>query len=299
MRGGLLGLVVGLALAAPAGAADHPIGFADFSYSPASETAAVGDTATFSGDFTRHPLVWSGGQFTSTTTGTSRQFTFATPGTYAYYCAVHVDSRGMKGVITVVANQLPARVSFSASPATATVGQPVTFTYTGDPDPDGTLVRWDWDLDGDGSFETSTGSGTATHTYARPGTVTVRMRAIDNGNEASTIAEQALNVVASGSGPSSVDRTAPVATRLRLKGLTLTFRSSERATATATLRRRGKTLAKGSAKAGTTTIHLRLTKAGRTVLRRGRRVKATLSLSLRDASANARTVKRQVTVRRR
>jgi plastocyanin len=299
MSGGLLGLVVGLALAAPAGAADHPIAFADFSYSPASETAAVGDTATFSGDFTRHPLVWSGGQFSSTTSGTSRRFTFTTPGTYSYYCAVHVDSRGMKGVITVVANQRPARVSFSASPATATVGQPVSFTYTGDPDPDGTLVRWDWDLDGDGSFETSSGSGTATHTYTRPGTVTVRMRAIDNANEASTVAEQALNVVASGSGPSSVDRTAPVATRLRLRGLTLTFRSSERATASATLRRRGKTLAKGSAKAGTTTIHLRLTKAGRALLRRGHRVKATLSLTLRDASANARTVKRRVTVRRR
>src|SRR5919201_4744579 len=297
MRRALLGLVGGLALAAPASAADHPIAFADYSYSPADETAAVGDTATFSGDFTRHPLVWSGGQFTSTTTGTSRQVTFTTPGTYAYYCAVHVGSRGMKGVITVVANQHPARVSFSASPATATVGQPVTFTYTGDPDPDGTLVRWDWDLDGDGSFETSSGSGAATHTYARPGTVTVRMRAIDNGNEPSTVAEQALNVVASGSGASSVDRTAPFASRLRLKGLTLTFRSSERATARATLRRRGKTLAKGSAKPGTTTIHLRLTKAGRTLLRRGHRVKATLSLTLRDASANARTVKRQVTVR--
>ena len=297
MRGGLLGLVVGLALAAPAGAADHPIAFADFSYSPASATAAVGDTATFSGDFTRHPLVWSGGQFTSTTTGTSRQFTFTTPGTYSYYCAVHVDTRGMKGVITVVANQHPAHVSFSASPATATVGQPVTFTYTGDPDPDGTLVRWEWDLDGDGSFETSTGSGTATHTYPSPGTVTVRMRAVDNGNEASAVAEQPLSVVAASS-EASLDRAAPVATRLRLRGLTLTFHSSERATAAATLRRRGRTLAKGSAKAGATTIRLKLTKAGRSVLRRGHKVKATLALTLRDASANARTVKRTVTVRR-
>jgi plastocyanin len=298
MRRALLGFVATLAVAAPAGAADHPIAFADFSYSPASETAAVGDTATFSGDFTRHPLVWSGGQFTSTTTGTSRQFAFMAPGTYSSYCAVHVDSRGMRGVITVTGNQHPARVSFTASPATAIVGQPVTFTYTGDPDPDGTLVRWEWDLDGDGSFETSTNSGAAAHTYVSPGTVTVRMRAIDNANEPSAVAEQPLTVVTAGSGASSVDRTAPVASRLRLKGLTLTFKSSERATAIATLRRRGKTLAKGSAKAGRTTIRLRLTKVGRRVLRRGHRVKATLSLTLRDASSNARTVKRQLTVKR-
>jgi plastocyanin len=299
MRGALLGVVAALVLAAPAGAADHPVAFADYLYSPANETAGVGDTATFSGDFVRHPLIWTGGQFTSTTTGSSRQFTFSTPGTYSYYCAVHGDSQGMKGVITVAGDLHPARVSFSAAPTTATVGQPVTFAYTGDPDPDGTLVRWEWDLDGDGSFETTTTTGSVTHTYASAGAVTVRMRAIDNGNEASAVAEQAVNVVAaSSSGSSATDRTAPLATRVKLKGLTLSFRASERATASATLRRRGKTLAKGTAKAGTTTIRLKLTKAGRSALRRGHRVKVTLTLTLRDASANARTVKRTVTVKR-
>jgi plastocyanin len=300
MRGALLGLVAGLALAAPAGAADHPIAFGGTAYNPSSVTAAVGDTATFSGTFTNHPLIWDGGQFTDTTTGSSRTFTFSAPGTYAFHCMIH-EPLGMKGTITVAAagNQHPARVTFSVSPATPIAGQPVTFTYTGDPDPDGTLVRWEWDLDGDGSFETSSTAGTVTHSYLRPGTVTVRMRAIDNGNEASAVAEQALSVAAAGSGSSAVDRTAPRATKLRLAGLTLTFRSSERATATATLRRRGRTLAKGTAKAGTTTIRLKLTKAGRSALRRGHRVKVTLSLTLRDASANARTVKRVMTVKRR
>jgi plastocyanin len=301
MRGALLGLVAGLALAAPAGAADHPVAFASYAYTPASVSATVGDTATFSGSFSNHPLVWDGGQFTVTNSGGSRQFTFAQAGTYAFHCAIHGDPPlNMKGVITVVAagNQHPARVAFSASPTTATVGQPVTFTYTGDPDPDGTLVRWEWDLDGDGSFETSSTAGTVTHSYLSPGTVTVRMRAVDNGNEASAVAEQVLSVVAAGSGSSALDRTAPRATKLKLKGLTLTFRSSERATATATLRRRGRTLAKGTAKAGTTTIKLKLTKAGRSALRRGHRVKVTLTLTLRDASANARTVKRVVKVKR-
>jgi plastocyanin len=302
MRGALLGLVAGLALAAPAGAADHPVAFASYAYTPPDLTIAVNDTVTFGGtggdDFSDHPLDWTGDVFTETGTGSSKQFTFATPGTYTYFCRFHVNSHNMKGVIRVAGNQHPARVSFSASPTTATVGQPVTFTYTGDPDPDGTLVRWEWDLDGDGSFETSTSSGTAMHTYPSPGAVTVGMRAIDNGNEASAVAQQAVNVVAGSAGSSSLDRTAPLATRLRLKGLTLTFRSSERATATATLRRRGKTLAKGTAKAGRTTIRLKLTRAGRSALRRGHRVKVTLTLTLRDAGANARTVKRAVTVKR-
>jgi plastocyanin len=298
MRGALLGLAAGLVLAAPAGAADHPIAFGGTAYNPSSVTAAVGDTATFSGNFGTHPLIWDGGQFTDTRTGPSRTFTFSTPGTYAFHCEVHV-ALGMKGTVTVVGNQHPARVTFSVSPATPIAGQPVTFTYTGDPDPDGTLVRWEWDLDGDGSFETSSTAGTVTHSYLSPGPATVRMRAIDNGNEASAVAEQALSVAAAGSGSSAVDRTAPRATKLKLKGLTLTFRSSERATATATLRRRGRTLAKGTARAGTTTIRLKLTKAGRSALRRGHRVKVTLTLTLRDASANSRTVKRAMTVKRR
>jgi plastocyanin len=298
MRGALLGFVAGLALAAPAGAADQRITFTFPAYSPPDVTIKTGDTATFSGSFSGHPLVWDSGEYPETNTGSSKAFSFAQPGTHPFHCRLH-EANGMVGVVRVVADQHPARVAFSASPTPAAVGQPVTFTYTGDPDPDGTLVRWEWDLDGDGSFETSASSGTATRTYAGAGTVTVRMRAIDDSNEASAVAEQALIVVASGSGSSAVDRTAPRATQLKLKGLTLTFRSSERATATATLRRRGRTLAKGSAKAGTTTIRLKLTEAGHSALRRGSRVKATLSLTLRDASANARTVKRVLTVKRR
>jgi plastocyanin len=303
MRGALLGFVGGLVLAAPATAADHPIAFASYAYNPPDITIAVNDTATFNGQFGDHPLDWDGNVYGETNTGSSRTFTFTTPGTYTYFCRFHVDTHGMKGVIRVAGNQHPARVSFSVSPAAPTIGQPVTFAYTGDPDPDGTLVRWEWDLDGDGSFETSTSTATTTRTYTSLGTVIVRMRAIDNGSEASAVAEQAVTIAAAGgggaagSGSSELDRTAPLATRLRLRGLTLAFRSSEHATATATLRRRGRTLARGSAKAGATTIRLKLTKAGRSALRRGHRVKATLSLTLRDASGNARTVKRRLTVR--
>ena len=82
------------------------------------------------------------------------------------------------------------------------------------------------------------------------------------------------------------------------EGLTLTFRATEPAAASAVLRVRGRTVAKGTAKVGRTTVHLRLTASGRMLLRRGQRVKATLQLTLRDAGANARTVKRKVTVKR-
>jgi plastocyanin len=296
MRGALLGSVAALALAAPAGAADQRITFTFPAYTPAEPTIKTGDTATFSGSFSGHPLVWDSGEFSETNTGSSKSFSFSQPGDHPFHCRLH-QADGMVGVIHVVANQHPARVAFSVAPAAPAAGQPVTFTYAGDPDPDGVLQRWEWDLDGNGSLETSTAAPAVSTTFASPGTFTVRMRAIDDSNEASAVASQAVTVAAGG-GSSSLDRTAPTATRLRLKGLKLTFRSSERATATATLRRRGKTLARGTAKAGRTTIHLRLTKAGRSVLKRGHRVKATLTLTLRDAASNARTVKRSLNVRR-
>ena len=94
------------------------------------------------------------------------------------------------------------------------------------------------------------------------------------------------------------DTAAPRATLVKLTGLKLRFHSSERATATATLRAGGKTIARGSAKAGTTTIRLRLTAAGRARLHRGHKLRATLTLTLRDASGNARKLTRKLTVRR-
>jgi plastocyanin len=307
MRGisSVLTLAAGLACAAPAAAADHGVAFRSYVYDANDVTVAVNDTVTFTGDagetFGDHPLVWDGGQFTTTNSGSSKQFTFTQPGTYAYHCQFHVDNHGMKGVIRVAGDLHPAYVSFSVSPAAPIAGQPVTFTYTGDPDPDGALVRWEWDLDGDGTFETTTAAPTAGRNYPSAGTVTVRMRAIDNGNEASAIAEQAVAIAPArvpGSGLSTADTSAPRVTRVTLKGLTVSFRSTERATASAAVRVRGKLVAKGTAKAGRRIIHLRLTASGRRSLPRGKTVKATLSLTVRDSSANARTVKRRVTIKR-
>ena len=301
----LLVLGAGLALAAPAGAADQPISFMNFAYTPRAVSINAGDTATFSGNFTNHPLVWSDGSVTST--GTSKTFTFTHPGTYAYYCQVHVNTNDMRGSITVV-DQHPATVSFSVSPS-PTAGQPVTFTYTGSADPDGALTNWKWDLDGDGVFETTTPSGAATTTYPTARTVTVRMVAVDDSGESSATAEQAVTIAPAGSGVAGTpgsgssggrDTTAPRATLVKLSGLRLTFRASEKASATATLRARGKTIAKGSAKAksGAISLRFKLTRAGRSILKPGRKLKATLNLTLSDASGNRRSLKKTVTVRR-
>jgi plastocyanin len=299
----LLALAAGVVLAAPAAAADTTITFASYAYNPTPATVKTGDTATFSGSFSSHPLVWDSGAFATTNAGTAKAFSFAQPGTYSYRCQLHGTTQNMVGTLTVVADQHPAAVSFSVSSAPR-AGQPVTFTYTGDADPDGTLTSWQWDLDGDGAFETVTPAGAATTTYASPATVTVRMRAVDDSGEPSAAAEQAVTIAAAGSGGSgggsagAKDTAAPRATLVKLTGLKLSFHSSERATATATLRARGKTIARGTAKPGTTTIHLRLTAVGRARLQRGHKLRVTLSLTLRDTSGNARKLTRTLTVRR-
>jgi plastocyanin len=308
----LVTLAATLVLAAPAAAADQPVAFGGSlgrAYDPSDVTIKAGDTATFSGDFGVHPLHWDNDVFPRTNSGPPKQFAFAQPGTYTYYCEVHVNSDNMRGVVRVVANQHPATVSFSVSPTAPRAGEPVTFTYTGSADPDGSLVSWQWDLDGDGSFETSTPGGAVSKTYANAGAVTVRMRAIDDSGEPSDVAAQAVTIAAAGSGDGgsgssgssgATDTTAPRATLIRLRGLKLSFRSSERASATATLRARGKTIARGTAKAkdGAIAIRLRLTKAGRSLLPRGRTLRAKLTLTLRDASGNRTTVRRQLKVKR-
>jgi plastocyanin len=311
MRGVRLLIALGawLALAAPAAATDYQVAFGGMlgrAYAPKDLSIVAGDTVTFNGTFSDHPLVWDSGTPGVTNSGSTKQFSFPRPGTYTYYCQLHVNTDNMRGVIRVP-DQHPAYVSFSASPAQPAAGQPVTFTYTGSGDPDGSLVRWEWDLDGDGSFETATPGGSATTTYASARTVTVLMRAVDDSGEPSAVASQAVTVVAAGSGSgagsgasSTGDTTAPRATLVKLRGLKLTFRSSERASATATLRARGKTIARGSAKAksGAIAIRLRLTKSGRSLLPRGHKLRAKLALTLRDASGNRTTVTRQLTVKR-
>ena len=65
----------------------------------------VGDTVTFAGDFTIHPLAPLGGDTPSfikaTSTGSTAEFVPTTPGTYGFVCSAHPGI--MFGAIQVVA----------------------------------------------------------------------------------------------------------------------------------------------------------------------------------------------------
>jgi len=78
-----------------------------------------------------------------------------------------------------VANKRPT-ASFQA-PASAKVGETVTFDASASSDADGTIAKYEWDLDGNGSYETSTGTTpTASRAYATAAAVGVHLRVTDD-----------------------------------------------------------------------------------------------------------------------
>jgi plastocyanin len=98
---------------ASAAASTRTISFAGNQYSPGCLTIAPGQSVTFTGDFTKHPLrpgvapSLGGGQGTTpnpiptqTTSGTALTVTFPVAGTYPFYCAVH-QSEGQTGAVQV------------------------------------------------------------------------------------------------------------------------------------------------------------------------------------------------------
>jgi len=80
-----------------------PTGAAPAQYSPACITIAVGQSVTWNGAFTNHPLEQSGGDtsmwITATNTGTTANFSFPVGGTYGFHCSVHPSV--MQGAIFV------------------------------------------------------------------------------------------------------------------------------------------------------------------------------------------------------
>ena len=90
-------------------------------------------------DFTGHPL--SGPTARDDDAGPVEDLHLHAPGTYAYYCQVHVRHQRHARLDHVSPTSTrPACPSASARRRRA--GQPVTFTYTGSADPDGTLTSW-------------------------------------------------------------------------------------------------------------------------------------------------------------
>jgi YD repeat-containing protein len=310
--------------AAPARAADHtmsfPYGFGPVQYSPQPDiTVDANDTVTFDGDFSYHPLVWTDGDFETQQTDTTKQFTFTRPGLYRFHCAIHGAT--MTGSISVPGNQF-ATPDFSFAPAAPRAGDTVTFTVTPVSDPDGTIARYEWDLDGNGSFETTTAGTQATRAYPAAGTVHVAVRYVDDGHEPSPSSAHDVAVSPSsqggdgttppdpsgggGTGPGAdvtapTARPAPSALRFRRRAARLRITLDEPARVTATLASHGTLLARGdrSLRAGAGSLTLRLTKKGAARLRRARshRLRAKLTLVVRDAAGNRRTVRRTLTIR--
>ena len=125
----------------PAAAASFSVQIENYAYAPSSITVDVGDTITWTNDDTApHTITTSSGPQTLSSPylskGQSWSFTFRTPGTYSYYCAVHPYMRAQvivrapaaattQAVATHAATE-PQRtyVHYTTSHAAAPVGLP-------------------------------------------------------------------------------------------------------------------------------------------------------------------------------
>ena len=240
---------------------------------------------------------------------------------------------GMSGQVVVTDNTPPV-AAFTQSATQVDSGTRVTFDGSGSHDAEGP-VTYEWDLDADGAFDDGT-APTASAVYTSPDGQTtilgVRLRVTDGnadnvGPERSVVRHE-LTVVgaqsagesppggapAPGGGPATpgagtpaADLRPPLVTVLgrrlavRARRVAVRLRSDEPGLATVTLRAHGAVLARGSGRVatGTRTLRLRLTRAGRrTLTHGGPRLRARLTIVVRDEAGNTRTLRRPVTVRR-
>jgi plastocyanin len=74
-------------------------------YTPPARIIPAGDTIVWQGDFLGHPLVSEDGLWATQSSGTEFSYTFANPGNYRFYCALHggPGGIGMSGEVTVFA----------------------------------------------------------------------------------------------------------------------------------------------------------------------------------------------------
>jgi PKD repeat protein len=135
------------------------------------------------------------------TSGRTVHITFAAAGTYHVTLTVSdpTDPSGPASgtqAITATTPPPPNRppvASFDVSPASAVVGDTVTFTSTST-DPDGDPITFAWALDPDGLFNDGTGAS-AQKAFSSPGTYSVSLQVTDSHGASSTATRQ-VKVVA-------------------------------------------------------------------------------------------------------
>jgi plastocyanin len=233
-----------LVAAAPA-AADvtitFPTGPAAGPYVQNDVSITAGESVTWTGGFSNHPLVSDNGLWTDVADGGSFTHTYATAGTFPFHCRIHAS---MTGVVRVADASGGGGGGGSPTP-TPQPGAPTTPVAPGQPTP------------------------------TAPGT--------------------------------TVDTTAPTAalatisTRAVLKsGVLVRFRSSEAGSASATLTVRKTTIGRAQATytaASDHSLRVKLTKRGRSLVRRAKRLTATLRLVVSDAAGNGARLTRAVRLR--
>jgi PKD repeat protein len=162
---------------------------ADFSASPSSPV--VGEQVTFksraSGNVASES--WDlDGDGNPDAGGSTAQWTYTAPGRYKATLQV-TDSSGHKTTasktIDVSSANQPPNASFSVSPSSPQVGQPVELRSKSS-DRNGDIVQESWDLDGDGRYGDAVGP-TAQTTFSSAGRYTVGLQVSDaTGNVVTT-----------------------------------------------------------------------------------------------------------------
>jgi plastocyanin len=134
---GALGVVaVVLFVASPVSAADHAVALQNNLFVPKALTVAQGDKVVWTdNDAAPHSVTSDDGSFASPgdcsspatcmKLGDTFEHTFATPGTYAYYCKIHggPGGAGMAGTVTVTGGSTTSRAN-----VTTTTKRPTTTT---------------------------------------------------------------------------------------------------------------------------------------------------------------------------
>jgi len=89
-------------------------------------------------------------------------------------------------IVVKASSNLPPVATFTVTPASPHVDEPVSFDASASNDPDGSVTKFEWDFDGDGVFDRTTTTPTTTYTYASSGAKKVTLRVTDNQGATST-----------------------------------------------------------------------------------------------------------------